>query len=129
MNIKPEDFGHAVRGILDVYSRDVVKGINEKAKESMKDLIKKTKATAPVGKRAKHYKSNIASKMGKKSKFGNTYVWYVKGSDYRLSHLLNNGHQLRGGGRYPGTNFITNAYEQVEDEFVRGVEEVVRNGK
>ena len=48
-------------------------------------------------------------------------MWYVKGSDYRLSHLLNNGHALRDGGRVAGTNFITKAEQVAVKDFEDGV--------
>ena len=52
----------------------------------------------------------------------------MKGSNYRLSHLLNDGHQSRNGGRVQGTGFITKASEEILEEYEKEVEEVIKNG-
>lgn len=113
---------------LTIYSNEITDGIKEVAKESIKQLVKETKATAPVGNRTKHYRDNITSKKMSDTRRAISYLWYVKGSDYRLSHLLNNGHQLRNGGRYEGTNFIGKASDTILEEYEKKVEEVIKNG-
>jgi hypothetical protein len=118
---------------LGDYQRDVIdKTVTEETKKAMKDLVQKTKATAPVGKRTKHYRDNISSKVlnKKNSGYGLNYseLWYVKGSDYRLSHLLNNGHALRDGGRYEGTKFITKATDEVETAYLENLKKAIENG-
>jgi hypothetical protein len=106
--------------------------MTEETKKAMKDLVQKTKATAPVGKRTKHYKDSIKSKVLHKRDlgYGVTYreVWYVDGPDYRLSHLLNNGHALRDGGRYEGTKFITKATDEVESAYIESLKKAIENG-
>ena len=121
----------AIEEELTSYQRDVVdKAIIDNTRVAMESLVHITRTTAPVGKRHKHYKDNITSKiMQKRNKgYGQTYseLWYVKGSDYRLSHLLNNGHALRDGGRYNGTNFIGEAYDKVSTEYIKSLEEAIR---
>ena len=91
-------------------------------------LVKQTKATAPVGKRSKHYKDSITSKKVSETDRGVSWVWYVEGSDYRLSHLLEKGHATRDGGRVAGTHFIKNASDPILEEYIRKVEEVCKNG-
>ena len=114
---------------LTTYQDSVVAGLKKQAKDSMRQLVKKTKATTPVGRRKKHYRDSITSTKQSENSRGVSYLWYVKGSDSRLSHLLNNGHQLARGGRVEGTNFITNAHDDVIAEYEKAVEEVCRNGK
>lgn len=119
---------------LTYYQRNVVDGaMVESTRKAMKSLVKKTKDTAPVGKRKRHYKDSISSKVLRKRNvgYGQTFrmLWFVKGSDYRLSHLLNNGHALRNGGRYPGTKFIDKAYQVVEKDYVEDMAEAIERGK
>lgn len=122
-----DDLNDAIVGVLKEYQGDVVKGLKKTTKQAMKTLVDNTKATAPVGKRDEHYRDNITSKTLSETNDGITKLWYVKGSDYRLSHLLNNGHALRDGGRYPGTGFIGKAVDQLIPWYLAEVEEVLKN--
>ena len=94
----------------------------------MSRLVKETKTTAPVGHRQKHYRDSIKSKKTSETDRSVEYVWYVAGSDYRLSHLLENGHALRDGGRVEGTHFIQKASDPILEEYLKAVEEVIKNG-
>lgn len=126
--VQIDELNSAIQNALDDYNKAIVTGIKTNTKKAMNDLVKNTKATAPVGNRSKHYKDSISSKTLEESEFGITKVWYVQGSNYRLSHLLNNGHALRNGGRYPGTNFIGKALDAIIPWYTEKIEEVIRNG-
>lgn len=123
-----EELGDAIAEELTIYGENVIEGIKKEAKSSMSRLVKTTKATAPVGNRQKHYRDSIKSKKVSETGRAIEYVWYVAGSDYRLSHLLENGHALRNGGRVAGTHFIEKASEPILEEYLRAVEEVIKNG-
>lgn len=134
-NIPITNIASEITEALKHYQQDVVNNaVIKETKNSMKELVQKTKATAPVGKRAKHYRDNIASKVNQKADdslgVGLRYseLWYVKGSDYRLSHLLNDGHALRDGGRYQGTKFITKATDEVETAYLENIKKAIENG-
>lgn len=126
--ISVDQLSEAVNQELTLYSNEIIKGVKKQAKVSMDQLVKETKATAPVGRRRKHYKDSIRSKKQSENDRSVSYLWYVEGSDYRLSHLLENGHALRKGGRYDGTHFIANALEPIIEEYISKCEEVCRNG-
>lgn len=126
--IKPEQLSEAIQTELKNYTDDVIKGVKNESKRAMDNLVSRTKATAPVGKRRKHYRDSITSKQTKNTPLQAIYTWFVKGSDYRLSHLLNNGHALRNGGRHAGTSFITKAYNAIEKDYEEAVERVIQNG-
>ena len=121
-----DKLAEAISGELTLYDRKVMEGIRKEVDKSMSRLVKETRATAPVGHRHKHYRDSITSKVTDSSLRAYEKTWYVRGSDYRLSHLLNNGHQLRDGGRYEGTGFITKAYISVIKEYEKAVEEVIK---
>lgn len=123
-----DNLNEAIINSLEEYNLNATEDIKKLTNEAMNELVKDTKKTAPVGKRRKHYKSNITSKKLSESQYGISKLWYVKGSDYRLTHLLNNGHALRNGGRYPGTNFLGKAVDKIVPEFIDKVEEVIKNG-
>ena len=118
----------AIAKELEAYDRSVNEGIRKAVDRSMRQLVQETKGTAPVGHRHKHYRDSITSKVTNTSLRAYEKTWYVKGSDYRLSHLLNNGHMLRNGDRYPGTGFITKASVSVLHDFEEAIKEVCANG-
>lgn len=120
--------GEAISKELTLYGNSVIDGIKKEAKSSMSRLVKETKATAPVGHRKKHYRDSITSKKQAENNRSVSYLWYVKGSDYRLSHLLENGHALRDGGRVSGTHFIQKATDPILEQYLKAVEEVIKNG-
>lgn len=117
-----------IQAELTVYGQNVIDGIKTKAKQSMDQLVKDTKTTAPVGNRKKHYRDSIKSKKTSEDDRSVSYTWYVDGPDYRLSHLLENGHALRNGGRVEGTHFIKNASDPILEQYIKAVEEVIKNG-
>ena len=118
----------AIAKELETYDRSVNEGIRKAVDRSMRQLVQETKGTAPVGHRHKHYRDSITSKVTNASLRAYEKTWYVKGPDYRLSHLLNNGHMLRNGDRYPGTGFITKAAVSVLHDFEETIKEVCANG-
>lgn len=120
--------GTAIQQTLTLYHQDVNEGIDECSQKAVKDLVKRTKATAPVGYRGS-FKRNIASKQLKKSLNGSTYVWYVKAPDYRLTHLLAHGHAKKDGGRTRADPFLANAVDVVKKDYEEAVKEVLRRGK
>lgn len=127
-NISIDQLSDAVQKELTLYGQNVIDGVKRQAKQSMTQLVKETKATAPVGKRQKHYRDSIKGKKTEESDKSVSYTWYVDGPDYRLSHLLENGHALRDGGRVEGTHFIKNASDPILEQYQKAVEEVIQNG-
>lgn len=112
---------------LNVYNQAITESIKNQTKKSMKQLVDTTKNTAPVGKRSKHYKDSISSEKVSENTQRVVYRWYVKAPNYRLSHLLNNGHALRNGGRYKGTQFIDKAYNQTIQDYNKAIEEAIQH--
>ena len=128
MNVSIDQLSDAISKELTVYHREVIDGLKKEAKTSMSQLVKDTKATAPVGKRKKHYRDSITYKKQWENDRGVVYVWYVKGSDYRLSHLLEKGHAKRNGGWVDGTPFIKKAKDPILEKYIQAVEEIIKNG-
>ena len=128
-NIQIDQLADVIERELTVYSTEIIDGIKREAQSSIKKLVKETKATAPVGNRQKHYRDNISSRKLSENEKSIVYQWYVKGPDYRLSHLLEHGHALRDGGRYEGTGFISKAETSIVEEYEKAIEEVIKNGK
>lgn len=120
-----DEFPKALQETLTIYSKQVEENVNDAGEQAMKQLVKRTKATAPVGARGS-FKRNITSTR-KKGPRGDTFIWHVKSPDHRLTHLLAHGHATRNGGRTRGDPFLRNAVDQVLPEYEKAVEEAVRN--
>lgn len=121
------DLGKAISQELNIYHQNITDGINVSSEKAAKDLVKRTKATAPVGARGT-FKRKIASKLVKEGPRGNTYAWYVKAPEHRLTHLLVHGHATKDGGRTKADPFLKNAVDEVLPEYEKNVEEVIQNG-
>lgn len=118
----------ALHDELKLYHDDIMKGIKKETKKSMTKLVKETKRTAPVGVRKKHYKEFITSKLVDDTAHSVAYLWYVRSPEYRLSHLLEDGHATVNGGRTRAFHFIGNATDLITDDYLKAVEEVIKNG-
>lgn len=117
-----------IQGILDNYNNQIVKGVKKETKKAMKDLVANTKADAPVGKRKRHYRDSITSKKVLENNDGLIMRWYVKGSDYRLTHLLENGHATRNGGRTKAFKFVSKNVDRIEAWYLPALKGVIENG-
>lgn len=125
--VKPGEMHVALGKLLDNYHQDVLDKVDDASEKAVKSLVKKTKATAPVGAR-RSFKKNIASKLLEKTLNGSTYVWYVKAPDYRLTHLLVHGHAKVNGGRTKANPFLENALAEVLPDYEKEVKEAIKGG-
>ena len=126
--IKSEDLGKIIEQELTTYHRDVVSRVNLAGEEAAKNLVKKTKKTAP--KRSGDFRRAIAYKTEENQASGDKrFIWGAKAPHFRLTHLLAKGHAKEGGGRVPGDPFLKNALDEVLPEYENAVEEAVKNGK
>lgn len=124
--ISVDQLSETINKELDNYNKVVIKGTKDEAKKHMAKLVKQTKATAPQ--RTGGYVKHITSKVEWESSLGAGYLWYVKAPDYRLSHLLENGHATRNGGRTKAFHFIKNASDPIIESYIKAVERVIENG-
>jgi hypothetical protein len=130
--IRAGELGSALQQELTVYGEEIQEGLRTVTEASMKKLVKKTKATAPKGKRKGQFKKNITAdyqELRKKSNRAVRATWYVRAPDYRLTHLLVHGHETRDGGRTRANPFLQNALDEVLPEYERNIEEVLKNGR
>lgn len=116
-----------IRSQLNLYNQNIAEGVKKKTRSSMRKLVKETKAQ-PYKKDRGAYKAAIASRKVKENKHFLEMQWYVKAPHYRLTHLLEDGHAMKDGGRFEGYGTIRKALDHIVPEFEQDVEEVIRNG-
>ena len=129
VGITPDKLTEAIGKELTIYGEEVEEKLRAVTRTSMAALVKKTKSTAPKGKRDGKYSQHIAGDFRGLKKGGRkiSATWYVKAPEYRLTHLLVNGHATKDGGRTRSDPFLQNALDEVLPEFERGVEEALKN--
>ena len=129
-HVDPDQFSKAIFGILDDYGEDVAREVRKAVDSTARELVRETKQTAPKkaigGRPAGTYANHIGSKVGRDTPFAYSKIWYVRAPEYRLTHLLNNGHALRQGGRWEGTGFLTKAAKAHSAEFEAKVKEAIK---
>lgn len=128
LTITPGELADALSRELTTYHEDVEERLRGATRESMTKLVKKTKATAPKGKRG-DFRKNIAGDF-RGLKKGNRNIkatWYVKAPDYRLTHLLVHGHATKDGDRTKADPFLENALNEVLPEYEKAVEDAIKN--
>lgn len=97
--VKPDQFKYAVGSILEEYSDEVAKAMYVATDETCDEVVDalKTSGTFKGKKYRRGWKKFIQQKM---SGTIEAKVWNK--NHYRLTHLLEFGHQLRLGGRHVG---------------------------
>ncbi len=126
-NIQIDKINEEIMSMLNIYDEDLKKAVFKDIDKFSNMLKAETKATAPVGKRKKHYKDNISIRKGIDSSSSHSKIWCVKAPDYRLSHLLENGHALQNGGRVEGTHFIQKSCEKIFPLLESKIKEDIKN--
>lgn len=126
--INSDNLSKAIADELKLYSSEVTEAVKRKNDECMKQFVKSTKEDAPKGKRKRFYK-HITSKTTVETTNKKVNTWYVKDPEYRLTHLLKNGHATRSGGRTKAQDFITNNYTKMEKDYENGIKEAIQNGR
>ena len=121
---------------IDQLADTVMKGMQEYAKLATEDLksdVEKTAKTVKsqiesnAPKRTGKYAKSWASKKTKETSDSIQYTVYSR-TRYRLTHLLENGHAKRGGGRVRAIPHIAPAEQAGAEQLVRDIERDLRKG-
>lgn len=118
------DLDREIRRTLTMYANEVTEAIDAAGAEMVKELVKKTRATAPE--RNGNFKYNIVAKTIRRPS-GHLYIWCVRTPFHRLTHLLVHGHANVDGSRTAGNSFLHDALDEVLPEYERKVREAIGN--
>lgn len=111
--------------ILNQYAGNVTKKIKVLAEETVVELTKNTKMSSPV--KTGDYKRHISYEKTRETSTSTVYTWYVKDPEFRLTHLLANGHAKRNGGRVESKFPLAEKVVEAENKFVNGAKEIIEN--
>lgn len=119
MSIKIDDFLEAVQGELAEYANEVTEDVKESVKDVAKETVKEVKRRSPV--RSGAYKKSWGQTKVYEGP-GGIRITIHNNKHYQLTHLLENGHALRSGGRTRSFPHIEPAERFAERELQREVE-------
>lgn len=98
-NISINELSDAINDVLSNYSDEVAektkKAVDRAAKDCMDEIKRHITFKQPTGDYVKAFKLKTAYE----DKYNKRKTWYVSGGEYRLTHLLENGHAKVSGGR------------------------------
>ena len=126
-NVDINRVANTIRTTLNTYSRQIVEGVEKAADETVKEMVKETKQRPKGRYTTGRYARAIASQVGENTIYARSRIWYVKAPHYRVTHLINNGHAIRGGGHYAGDKHVTKAADHAIERFETRVREVIEN--
>ena len=125
-DIQIDQLAETISTGLQKWSRGIEENVKVAVDETMKKLVADTKRDAPV--KTGDYKKAISSKVTSNKDGEYQKTWFVKAPHYRLTHLLENGHAKRGGGRVEPRKHIGKNAETARLEFEKRLREAIRNG-
>lgn len=120
IKVSPEGLASAVEKELDTYAKDTATAVKKAVQEAADGAVKELKSTSP--KKTGRYAKSWRQKKEKESSSGEEITVYA--GRHQLTHLLENGHAKRGGGRVAGIPHIKPA----EQNAIKKLEEGVRKG-
>lgn len=104
---------------MGIYSEEVTQIVKRQADLVATEAVKELRDTSP--KRTGDYAKDWAKKTGYESTRTKRNTVYNKGH-YQLTHLLENGHAKRGGGRVAGTVHIEPIDTGIAEKLQKGIE-------
>ena len=126
-NIDITKLSPKIQEMLNSFASTITDQVKVLEKETAEDLTDNTKRDSP--KRTGDYKKHITYKKTKETATSSVYTWYVKDPEYRLTHLIANGHAKRNGGRTKSNDYLSKNVIEAETDFVKGVKEIIENGR
>lgn len=123
--IQIDQFDQALKDVMNEIQREAKRACDAAVESISKEALKAAQDAAPVhqtkSSRAGTYKKSIKRKQTRKAEFESEYTIYVAAPEYRLSHLLENGHLTKKGNRTKAIPHFAKGQEladqKLEEEF------------
>lgn len=119
--ISIDDLADAIKSDLVAYSKELKQEIDKEVKNIASDTVRDLERESNVGERglfAKGWKSKM-------QKTDATTVIVIHNKEYRLTHLINDGHAMRQGGRARAFRLITRNEAKAHKRFYGIVGDII----
>lgn len=125
VKIKPDQLAETIMKGMEEYVKVTTEDMKEAVTETAKDVKNEVKANAP--KKTGRYRKSWAAKKTKENATALEITVHSR-KRYMLTHLLENGHAKRGGGRTRAFPHIGPAEAHGEKELVGKIEDALKKG-
>jgi len=128
-NVKADGLADLIAKYMNNYSQDVTDRIKAAVDIVAKEVNTEIKAHITFKQPTGDYVKAFRIKTSYEDKCNKGKIWYVSGGEYRLTHLLENGHAKKGGGRtdaFPHIIFGESLAQKRMEELSR---EAIENAK
>lgn len=124
IRIRPEQLADTIKKELDDLEEDTIDKVKKAVQEAADTAVKDLKATSP--KRTGKYAKSWTQKKVKETSSEKEIVVHAR--RYQLTHLLENGHAKRGGGRVAPRVHIKPVEEKVSEKLENDIRRGISNG-
>ena len=120
------DFGDAMKQAFKKFGKVTTDDVGEAAKYAAKEALKTLRETKPYKSHTGDYKASFGSEVAYKDTYAYGMRIGARGPYYRLTHLLEKGHRLRGGsGKTRSYPHIAPAQEAADKAFEEKIKELI----
>lgn len=112
---------------LQGYTNDVTDGVKKAVDTVAKEVNDTIKSHITFKQHTGKYVKSFRIKKTYEDGYKKVNTWYVKAPEYRLTHLLENGHAIRNGGRAKAYPHIKYGEEIAEQRMVELSEGAIKN--
>lgn len=112
---------------LSEYTEEVTAATKKAVDVTAKAVDAEIKSKITFTQRTGNYVKAFRIKKSHEDMHNKRKTWYVSGEEYRLTHLLENGHALRGGGRVKAFPHVIYGQQLAEKRLQELIEEGIEN--
>jgi predicted TIM-barrel enzyme len=119
MDVKIDFFAAELAKQLQDYSDAVATEVKNAVDQVAKEVVEEIKSHVSFNQPTGDYVKSMSLKTTVDGRFSKVKTWYVRAPHFRLTHLLEKGHALRGGGRtraYPHIKYGEDLAQKRMDE-------------